>query len=71
MEFSITPTSKQLLAVIALLSRENDSLRERVSSVRVNFFERTFSRDDLEIGLSLAPTAAVSASGTVMVKLES
>ncbi len=71
MDVEITPTQKELLAVIALLSRENDSLRERIGSCQIRFFDRTFSRNEIEVGLSLSPSGHVTRAGTVKIHLES
>lgn len=71
MDVEITPSQKELLAVIALISRENDSLRERVGNCQIRFFDRTFSRNEIEVGLSLSPTAHVTRAGAVRVHLES
>ena len=71
MEVRVEPNAQELIAVIALLSRENDSLRERVGACGISFFERSFTRDDLAIGMGLGPVATVNPVGTVKIHLES
>lgn len=71
MEVELTPKTEDLLSVIALLTRENDSLRSTLGSCRVSFAQRLFSREDLLRGWSLGPSAAASPSGSIIIKLES
>ena len=71
MEVEVTPKAADLVAVIALLSIEADSLRERVGQCGIRFHKRIFTREDIERGLSLCAKANTARSGSVEIRIES
>ena len=71
MDVRVEPSTQELIGVIALLLREGDSLRRLIGGSEVRFFERTFTRDEIVSGLSLAPSVTVNHVGTVKFHLES
>jgi hypothetical protein len=72
MEVEIQPTARELLAIIAILWAENDSLRERLGSGgTIRFTQRMFTNEDLVRGAQLCLKAVVKTSGSIVVTMES
>ncbi len=71
MEVTIAPTTTDLLRIIALLSEENDSLRDRIGNMRIRFTKRTFSREELDRAARLVPVATATGGGSIIIQLES
>ena len=71
MEVTIAPTTTDLLRIIALLSEENDSLRDRIGNMRCRFTKRTFTREELDRAGRLIPVATATGGGSIIIQLES
>lgn len=72
MEIEITPTQKELLAIIALLWAECDSLRSRLGSgATIITSQRVFSNEDLVRASHFLPCAHVKTNGSIIVRMES
>lgn len=72
MEIEITPPQKELLAIIALLWAECDSLRSRLGSgATIITSQRVFSNEDLARGSHFLPCAHVKTNGSIIVRMES
>lgn len=72
MEIEITPTQKELLAIIALLWAECDSLRSRLGSgATIITSQRVFSNEDVVRGSHYLPHAHVKTNGSIIVRMES
>jgi len=71
MEVEVTPKATDLVAIIALLSQEADSLRERIGQCEIRFRKRTFTREELLYGSTLCARANETRGGSVEVRIES
>lgn len=71
MDVEITPTTRELLAIIGCLWSELDSLRSRVADNPVNFNKRVFTNPDLVNGYSLGIRAKVLRDGKIVVSTNS
>lgn len=71
MEVEIEPTYHEMLAIIAVLWAENDSLRSRLGSgATIATTQRTFSNEDLIRGGHYAPKAYMKRGGSIVVRME-
>lgn len=72
MEVEIQPTTKELLAIIALLWAECDSLRSRLGSgATIATTQRVFYNEDLVRGAHYVPHAHVKTNGAIVVRMDS
>lgn len=71
MEVIQAPTSRELLAIIALLFEENDELRERIGNCNIRFTKRVFSKEAIDRGALYQAIATAQAGGSITIKLES
>ncbi len=71
MDVEVTPKATDLVAIIALLSQEADSLRERTGTCRIRFNKRLFTKEDIQYGHALCATASTTRGGSIELRIES
>lgn len=72
MEIEIQPTARELLAIVALLWAENDSLRTRLGTgAAITTTQRVFTNEDIVHGSHYVPHAHVKTNGSIVVRMES
>lgn len=67
----LTPTTRELEAVIGCLIEENDSLRARANMTTLCWGRRSYTTEQLDHGHDLAPKAEITTTGLLKVSIES
>lgn len=72
MEVEIQPTARELMAIIAILWMENDSLRTQLgTNAGIHFNQRVFTNEDLVRGSHCCSKARLNHTGSIIVTMES